>query len=135
MVGLRLRRGGKSRGLEGQVSGGVFQLPISKFNFRAKTSLCLFSLSYPIPVSVSFFFSLSFLQLRIRKAPRNLVCCFSPHPFSFCVLFTFSSRLLLMLRRTKKLSIARSFIFCSSLVIQLAECRVCRPVTHPPFWS
>jgi hypothetical protein len=32
-------------GLEGQVSGRVFQPPISKFNFRAKTSLCLFSLT------------------------------------------------------------------------------------------
>jgi len=62
-------------GAEGQVSGRVFQRPISKFNFRAKTSLCLFS-------STSFLSPLVF--------PPLLTCSFSflflpfPHKKRFC---------------------------------------------------
>lgn len=72
--GLRGRKASLT-GAEGQVSGRVFQRPISKFNFRAKTSLCLFS-------STSFLSPLVFSPL--------LTCSFSflflpfPHKERFC---------------------------------------------------
>lgn len=62
-------------GLEGQVSGRVFQRPISKFNFRAKTSLCLFpftsflpSFLSPPPLLVVCFFSFYYLQLPHKRS-------------------------------------------------------------------
>jgi hypothetical protein len=84
-------------GLEGQVSGRVFQRPISKFNFRAKTSLCLFSFTsfllyflFP-PLSSSVSLVSTIFNFRIRKACENLVSCFSSLPFFFYLLFAFCS--------------------------------------------
>jgi hypothetical protein len=54
--GLRGKEASLS-GAEGQVSGRVFQRPISKFNFRAKTSLCLFSSTSFLSLLVFFFSS------------------------------------------------------------------------------
>lgn len=70
--GLRGREA-SLRGAEGQVSGRVFQRPISKFNFRAKTSLCLFSSTSflsPLVFSPLLTCSFSFLFLPFQHKKR-----------------------------------------------------------------
>lgn len=106
--GLRGREASLT-GAEGQVSGRVFQRPISKFNFRAKTSLCLFSYtSFLSPLVFSplltCFFSYLFLPFPHKKRfCKSSFFCFSSLPFTFLLLFTsvFSS-FAIVLRRTRK---------------------------------
>ena len=104
--GLRGREASLT-GAEGQVSGRVFQRPISKFNFRAKTSLCLFSSTSflsPLVFSPLLTCSSSFLFLPFPHKKRFCKSSFlfllpSIHLSSalyFCFLFA------IILKRTRK---------------------------------
>jgi hypothetical protein len=83
-------------GAEGQVSGRVFQRPISKFNFRAKTSLCLFS-------------STSFLSLLVFSP--LLTCSFSFFFLPFPLKERFCKSSFLFLVPSFRLSFALYFCF------------------------